>query len=88
MPTLRRNKTGRIPMKWDKDYTVHHQQPGEVDIILSQLPAATKRQLWANIKTRNPAKAAVMQEALAAVGAIFPGCELTLTNTEIEEYLK
>jgi hypothetical protein len=30
------------------------------DIILSQLPQATKRQLWANIKTRNPAKAAVM----------------------------
>lgn len=75
-------------MKWDKDYTVVNRPAGEVDIILSQIPAAQKRQLWANIKTRNPAKAAVMQEALAVVGAIFSGCELTLTNHEIEGYLK
>ena len=88
MPALRRKKTRSVPMNWDKDYTVIHRPAGERDVILSQLPAAQKRQRWANIKTRNPAKAAVMQEALAVVWAIFPGCELTLTNHEIEDYLK
>lgn len=74
--------------KWNKDYTVIIQPPGVKDIVLSKLPAATKQKLWANIKTRNPDKAAAMQQALKAVGDVFPGCELTLTNTEIEDFLK
>lgn len=74
--------------KWDKDYTVIHQKPGEEDVLLSTLPPDKKRKLWANIKARDPDKAAVMMEGLAAVRAFFPDAELSLTTHEITHYLQ
>lgn len=73
---------------WERNYTVIKMAAGDDDIILSTLPPETKKRLWANIKTRNPAKAEAMLDALNAVRQLDPTAELTLTKTEIEEYLK
>ncbi len=75
-------------MARDKDYRVTHVRDGVTDITLSTLPKNIKRKLWENIKNRDPAKAKVMLDGLALVRQFDPEAKLTLTNIEIEFYLK
>lgn len=74
--------------KWQHQFHATRQPKGEHDVILSSLPAAERKKLWEAIKTRNPAKAALMQQLKAdAKAAGFDG-ELTMTSTELEEFMK